>query len=109
PVEQGGQIEIEGQSFTVQPFYVARYLITYAQIQAFLDAPDGFADERWWQGFPADYVKQETASATQQYDNYPRDSVSWYQGAAFTRWLDAKYRDHELFKQFPPGQWQLRL
>jgi hypothetical protein len=112
PVLGGGEIEIAGQTFTVQPFYVARYLITHRQFQAFLDAPDGFADkrERWWQGFPEQYVRQAMERAREQYDNYPRDSVSWYQAVAFSRWLDAKYREYGLFGQFPAGErWQIRL
>lgn len=108
-VAPGGTIEIEGQSFMVQPFYVAKYLITYAQFQTFLDAPDGFANAIWWQGFPADYVRQERQAATQQYHNYPRDNVSWYQAVAFSRWLDTRYREHDLLKQFATGQWQVRL
>jgi len=109
PVTPGGQIEIEGSSFTIKPFCAAKYLITYAQFQAFLDAPDGFEDARWWQDFPEEYIKQAMSSAVAQYDNYPRDSVSWYQAVAFSRWLDEKYRQHGLFAQFPAGDWQIRL
>jgi len=109
PVTLGGEIEIEKRHFTVKPFYVAQYLMTYSQFQAFLDAPDGFEDERWWQGFPEEYIKQAMSTAVAQYDNYPRDTVSWYQAVAFTRWLDAKYRENGLFAQFPAGDWQIRL
>ncbi len=109
PVTPGGEIEIQEQRFTVKPFYVAQYLTTYSQFQAFAEASDGFADERWWVGFPDKYVKQSLSAAVAQYDNYPRDSVSWYQAVAFTRWLDAKYRQHGLFAQFSDRNWQLRL
>ena len=102
PVAPGGEIEIAGRTFTVQPFYVAKYLITHRQFQAFLDAPDGFEDGRWWKDFPEEYVREQVLAATQQYDNYPRDSVSWYQCVAFTRWLDFKYREHGLFDLLPP-------
>jgi len=74
-----------------------------------LDAPDGFEDVRWWRGFPEAYIKQEMSTGVAQYDNYPRDSVSWYQAVAFSRWLDAKYHEHRLFGQFPAGDWQIRL
>jgi formylglycine-generating enzyme required for sulfatase activity len=30
-----------------QPFRLARYPVTYAQFQCFIDAPD-FDDGRWW-------------------------------------------------------------
>lgn len=108
-VAQGGKIEIQGQTFWVQPFYVAKYLITYRQFEAFLNAPDGFEDERWWQGFPDKYVKQQMSIAIAQYDNYPRDSVSWYQAVAFSRWLDAKCHEHNLFAEWLDGDWEIRL
>ncbi|MDX2140026.1 MAG: SUMF1/EgtB/PvdO family nonheme iron enzyme [Chloroflexota bacterium] len=109
PVSQVGEIDIEGKTFGVQPFYVARYLITYPQFQAFIDAPDGFKDDRWWAEMPDRYKRQEMSTAVAQYDNYPRDSVSWYQSVAFSRWLDAKYREHRLFEQFGGGNWSVRL
>jgi formylglycine-generating enzyme required for sulfatase activity len=113
PVSPGGEIEIERRKFTVRPFYVAKYLVTYAQFEAFLNAPDGFYDERapWWNDFPGryGYVRQAMSSAVAQYANYPRDSVSWYQAVAFSRWLDAKYRQYNLFAAFPQGDWQIRL
>ncbi|MCA9905697.1 MAG: formylglycine-generating enzyme family protein, partial [Anaerolineae bacterium] len=93
----------------IPKFYVARYLITYPQFQAFLDAPDGFNDIRWWKGMPDDYKRQDMSTAVAQYDNYPRDSVSWYQCVAFSRWVDAKYREFGLFAQFGAGEWAVRL
>jgi len=103
PFPVGGDIEIQGHLFTVQPFFVAKHLVTYAQFQAFLDAPDGFWDDPWWAGMPDKYKKQDMSSAVAQYDNYPRDSVSWYQSVAFCRWLDAHYRQQNLFANFPVG------
>ena len=87
----GGQIEIEGKHFTVAPFYIARYLVTYPQFEAFLQAEDGFGRDEWW----ADLAyggKQSMNNQRQKFDNYPRDSVSWYQAVAFTRWLNARLR-----------------
>jgi hypothetical protein len=109
PVTPGGAIEIEGKSFTVQPFYVAQYLTTYRQFQAFLDAPDGFENEMWWERMPDKYKRQAMSSAVAQYENYPRDNVSWYQAVAFGRWLDAKYRQFGLFEPFGTGDWKVRL
>jgi len=109
PVTPGGEIKINKKRFTVEPFYVAKYLTTYVQFQAFLDTPDGFNDDRWWEGIPDDYQKQAISPAVAQYNNSPRDSVSWYQAVAFSRWLDAKYRELDLFVRFPAGNWQIRL
>jgi energy-coupling factor transporter ATP-binding protein EcfA2 len=113
----GAGIEVKGEKFPIQPFYIARYLVTSIQFKAFLEALDGFVDDRWWEGMPDDYRKQEMASARSGFSSYPRDSVSWYQSVAFTRWLDAKYRELGLFDAGtrhasslqPSHHWQIRL
>lgn len=108
-ITERGTVKIRGKSFTLQQFHIAQYLITYPQFQAFLDAPDGFNNELWWSGFPQKYVKQAISLAVAQYNNYPRDKVSWYQSVAFTRWLDAKYREYNLLTQLSAEHLQIRL
>jgi formylglycine-generating enzyme required for sulfatase activity len=69
-------------------FAIARYPITYAQFQAFVDAPDGFANPRWWQGLAADEAhKRQPDEQWFKFWNHPRDTVSWYDAVAFCRWL----------------------
>ena len=47
----GGEfIYQEGERRTLRAFRIARYPITHAQFQAFLDAEDGYGDDRWWAG-----------------------------------------------------------
>lgn len=93
----------------IPDFYVAKYLITYVQFQAFLDATDGFHDGRWWEDMPDQYKRQTMSAAVAQYANYPRDNVAWYQSVAFSRWLDAKCREFGLFARFSEGEWMVRL
>jgi very-short-patch-repair endonuclease/formylglycine-generating enzyme required for sulfatase activity len=95
--------DIEIGPVTIQPFFMARYLVTFAQYQAFVEAHDGFADPRWWQDFPEEYRSQELVAQRTKIANAPRDSVSWYQSVAFARWLDHQYREHGLFNQFKPS------
>ncbi|MDX2161397.1 MAG: SUMF1/EgtB/PvdO family nonheme iron enzyme [bacterium] len=97
PVAPGGDIT------TVQPFYIAQYLVTYEQYQAFVTADDGFNNPEWWAGMPTDYQRQELADQRTQASNNPRDSISWYQAVAFARWLDDRYRKLGLFAHFPVG------
>ncbi len=50
-----------------------------------LDDPGGFENEVWWIGLQQ--TKQDMIEQRNKFSNYPRDSVSWYQAVAFTRWL----------------------
>jgi very-short-patch-repair endonuclease len=84
--------------FEVKPFFIAKYLVTVPQLQAFLDSD--WDNPLWWDGFPSEFRPQAFRSVTNGRANAPRDAISWYQSVAFARWVDAKYRDMGLFEQF---------
>lgn len=138
PVPNGGIVEFQEQSFATRPFYISKYMITHLQFQAFIDATDGMQNHKWWSDFPTlkvtesinvsapDYITmdspiedirsvnwgfptQAVSVAVQPYDNYPRDSVSWYQAVAFTRWLNEKYHRSGLLRQILGEDWEIRL
>jgi len=76
------------QQVTIPHAYrLAKYPITNAQFQCFLDAPDR-DDETWWKGIPAD--EKQFRNPYWPYANHPREMVSWYQAMAFCRWLTTK-------------------
>lgn len=79
-----------------QPYRLARYPVTYAQFQCFVEAED-VHDSHWWEGIPE--KEQQWGEQAFVYDNHPRERVSWYQAVAFCRWLTAKLHRGEL----PPG------
>ncbi len=87
----GGNIKLKDGIFAVQPFYIAKYPVTYTQFQAFLDAPDGFTNPRWWKGLAADDEhKRAPGDQAFKFGNHPRERVSWYDSLAFCRWLNAR-------------------
>ena len=92
--------------FAVPDFYLSTYLVTYAQYQAFVDAEDGYNNPIWWQDFPERYRLQKLDGARNKIANAPRDTISWYQSVAFTRWLDARLRQAQLL---PDERMQVRL
>jgi formylglycine-generating enzyme required for sulfatase activity len=73
--------------FTVEPFWIARYPITWAQYRVFLEAPDGYDNAAWWP-VQGPYTNPPKPGAT--YPNYPATDVNWYEALAFCRWLSAR-------------------
>src|SRR5690606_36934327 len=69
----------------------ARYPITYAQFQAFVDAPDGYRNREWRKGLH-DYFGDDKPRRQQRWriSNRPRENVTWPEAVAFGRWLTAQ-------------------
>ena len=86
-------VEIPGGEFIYQngekrrlpTFYMARYPITNAQYQAFIDA-GGYGNDRWWH----DLLRPNPAESRWPQANRPRTNVDWYEAVAFSRWLSAQ-------------------
>ncbi len=123
PVTPGGQVQITRvwlperpgeeakvmhiQHCHVEPFYIAKYLVTYAQYQAFVEAEDGFNQPAWWEGMPSAYQSQPLAEQRTKLWNQPRDSISWYQSVAFARWMNQRLQGLEV--PHPAGKGVLRV
>lgn len=73
-----------------QGFRMAKYPLTNAQFQAFVEAEDGPSVDEWWQGLAL--PQQDIRPARWPFSNHPVDSVSWYQSVAYTRWLTSRLR-----------------
>ncbi len=73
--------------FRVESFYIAKYPVTVAQFQSFMNADDGYQDDRWWQGlaFGKQIWPDNQASA-----NLPATQIPWVNAIAFCHWLAAK-------------------
>lgn len=83
------------QKINVEPFLIAKYLVTYGQYQAFVDAVDGFTNLTWWQDMPKAYQRQKLDEQRTKLSNNPRDSISWYQCVAFARWMNHRLQGYE--------------
>lgn len=86
-IPAGEFIYQDGESLSLPSFKISRYLITNAQFQAFVQARDGYADLRWWQGIKRPETVQQSCW---QESNRPVERVDWYEAFAFCRWLSAK-------------------
>ena len=72
-------------------FFIAKFPTTFAQYKAFLDAPDGYRNEQWWQK-PVKLAGREQNPGDQYWPipNHPAETVSWYDAVAYCRWLMSK-------------------
>jgi formylglycine-generating enzyme required for sulfatase activity len=75
----------------VSSYLMARYPVTNRQYQAFIKAPSGYANPRWW-----DYSDEarwwrahnpESRPAKYQGHDRPRETVTWFEARAFSLWL----------------------
>lgn len=83
-----GAFIYQGDSHPLLPvFYIARYPVTNAQFQVFIDA-GGYANDAWWQGLARRF--DEPHMPVWQEPNAPREMVSWFEAIAFCRWLSAQ-------------------
>ncbi len=89
----GGTVILQGMpgKFSVQPFQIARYPVTYIQYQAFLNAKDGYGNEEWYRNKEWDHGgpswKKNPREQSRCIINSPAENVSWSNAVAFCRWL----------------------
>lgn len=88
---QHGQKKI---TYFVDGFKIARYPVTNAQYQAFIDAEDGYKNPQWWDSSPhaEKWFKQHPRPLQLKvaWGEHPRSRVSFYEAEAFARWLSAR-------------------
>jgi formylglycine-generating enzyme required for sulfatase activity len=93
-------------------FKISRYLVTHRQFQAFIDAPDGFYDRRWWKEWriydEPNEPKPWVGSQWFNFWSHPRDNVNWYDAIAFCRWLSFKLTGR-VYGLNEVEQWPVRL
>jgi formylglycine-generating enzyme required for sulfatase activity len=93
-LEEGGFVPKDGTMYTIPDFAIAKYPITNAQYQLFLDATDGYRLAQWWPNSPmADKSRIDNLKPRKpafEAEDLPRTNVSWYQAVAFCRWLSGK-------------------
>lgn len=85
----GGSIKLEGGDhvFEVKPFGIAKYPVTNAQFETFLNAEDGYRRKKWWRDID---TSEEPTKPSWHEANGPCETVSWYEAIAFSLWLRAK-------------------
>lgn len=82
----GGSVTLQAieTPFTVKPFKIARYPVTNAQFEAFIQ-DKGYKNDLWWEGL-AQTGGAPRASDWRELD-CPKLEVCWYEAVTFCRWL----------------------
>jgi hypothetical protein len=98
----GGEVTLEegAGTFTVPPFHISKYPVTWVQYRSFLQAPDGYHNPHWWRGLAE--PESEPGEQYRQQDNHPAENVSWYDAIAFCRWLSV----HLGYEVRLPTEWE---
>jgi hypothetical protein len=96
-----GRITLENNAgtFDVATFFISQYPVTFKQYRVFLDAADGYHNQRWWNGLQH---KPEPGEQYRKIDNHPAETVSWYDVMAYCRWLS----DKRGFEIRLPTEWE---
>jgi hypothetical protein len=100
----GGTVAVdELGEWTVHPFYLARYPVTYMQFGAF--RAQGYWIDDWWKGLNPDALRQRAEDGqNRRTGNHPVERVSWYEAMAFCAWLTAQYAAHGMLPALPGDQ-----
>ena len=96
PVTPGGQLTMRQKTYRIQPFFIAKYLVTYAQYKTFINAKDGYRNSRWWQGISKKFRHIVLMTESPELENQPRNHLNFYQSLIFSRWLNHQLQGLEL-------------
>jgi formylglycine-generating enzyme required for sulfatase activity len=82
------------QVIHVDAFRLAKFPVTNAQYQYFLDDPDGYANPKWWGYSPFAQAwrdsKPQPLPPQFKGDERPRENVTWFDAMAFCYWLSER-------------------
>ncbi len=103
----------------VQSFYISDFETTNAAFRQFMDAPDGFRDDsnwtiagRFWKPKRQNHTSAELRAGDEDLtrfggDDMPVTRVTWYEAAAYCRWLTRRLGEGKWIYSLPTeAEWE---
>ncbi len=101
-------VDRKGELVLDYPYKMARFPVTWLQFQSFIEHPNGYENDEWWQSLDVDEDDRKIEAARWPIPNHPRDTINWFQCLAFCRWLNNvnKLGDDQLISLPTEWEWQ---
>jgi formylglycine-generating enzyme required for sulfatase activity len=84
----------KGGMVQVPDFAIAKFPVTNAQYDSFLEDPNGYPNPRWWEFSPqaSQWLKDHPRPKPTAFpgSDLPRTRVNWFDSLAFCQWLSAE-------------------
>lgn len=108
--EYGGT---RGGVFAVRDFAISKYLITNAQFERFVEDPNGYTNQSWWdysaQAIQWRQMRKKAQGTAFAGTKLPRTRVSWFESMAFCAWLSQSFASSRRFSIQDVTTWPIRL
>jgi formylglycine-generating enzyme required for sulfatase activity len=93
------------------PYWIARYPITNAQFDCFVQDPKGYAKDHWWtpagRKWRGERRGPDKAGGVYDLPNHPAVMITWYEAVAYCRWLTERLRGSGFRFQVPSeAEWE---
>ncbi len=107
----------QGGTYQVDDFAMAKYPVTNAQFQVFIEHPNGFSNPQWWEFSPEarKWHKDRNKPKPTAFpgNDLPRTRSSWFDSLAFCHWLSSEWMSRNRSpKSLDPrdiSSWSIRL
>jgi hypothetical protein len=90
-----GNVTINNQILSVDVFNIAKYPITNAQFEVFVQAEDGYQNPKWW-NFSDDSQSWHMRNKAPQLrafpeNDHPRANINYFEALVFCKWLEHRF------------------